>query len=438
MILSATPPSGGLTILMLVPHEPSLDPRIHYTAAALAKRHTVKVVATTRSRDARPATPADSRHGYETVRLPYTMLPWPEMAWQALALPQAPGTGARAGRAPASVTAKAFRLSLYRRLRTNAAYLLQTLAVNRTLQRYLAANPIKPDIIFCHDLYVMQTGVWLKEQTGSSIVYDSHEYYAMQFVHPSFVAATLWYERKLAAHADLRLTVSPQLAIELAEVLGTQAFEAIPNAEPRPPAPVIPFQSQMAAMAKGRVKFLYQGNFVEGRGLDDLLREWVAVDGERAALFLRGPENAVTAALKRQAEQLKLLDRSVYFLPPVFESDLIAGAAEADIGIIPYKGDLPSYRFACPNKLSQYMHAGLAILTNDIPFVVGLVRGHDIGWVYDVNRPGSLAEAVAAALDASARASRRERAKATAATSYCWEVYEDRLLDLIDKVAAER
>lgn len=438
MTLSATPPSGGLTILMLVPHEPSLDPRIHYTAAALAKRHTVKVVSTTRSRDARPAASADSQHGYETVRLPYTMLPWPDMAWQALLLPQARGTRAGAGREPASVMAKAFRLSFYRRFRTNVAYLLQTLAVNHTLQRYLAANPIKPDIVFCHDLYVMQTGVWLKEQTGSPIVYDSHEYYAMQFVHPSFVAATLWYERKLAGHADLRLTVSPQLATELAEVLGTQAFEAIPNAEPRPSASVTPFGSQMAALANGRVKFLYQGNFVEGRGLNDLLREWAAVDGERAALFLRGPENAVTATLKRQAEQLKLLDRSVYFLPPVFEADLIAGAAEADIGIIPYKGDLPSYRFACPNKLSQYMHAGLAILTNDIPFVAGLVRAHDIGWVYDVSRPGSLAEAVAAALDAPARESRRAHAQETAATSYCWEVYEDRLLDLIDKVAVER
>ena len=39
---------------------------------------------------------------------------------------------------------------------------------------------------------------------------------------------------------------------------------------------------------------------------------------------------------------------------------------------------------------------------------------------------------------APARAARRAHAQETAATSYCWEVYEDRLLDLIDKVAAER
>ncbi|SIR41508.1 Glycosyltransferase involved in cell wall bisynthesis [Bosea sp. TND4EK4] len=423
---------------MLVPHEPSLDPRIHYTAAGLAKRHTVKVVSTTRSRDKRPAAAANTQHGYEVVRLPYMMLPWPDMAWQAFSMQRAAGSSAHGGREPASVAAEAFRLPLYRRLRTNVAYLLQTLAVNHTLQRYFATNPVRPDIIFCHDLYVLQTGVQLKQQTGSPLVYDSHEYYAMQFVHPTFVASTLWYERKLASHTDLRLTVSPQLASELAAVLGTEAFEAIPNAEPRPSARVRPLGTEMASLAKGRVKFLYQGNFVEGRGLDDLLREWLAVDGDRATLFLRGPENAVTAALRSQAEQLKLLGRSVYFLPPVFEADLIAAAAEADIGIIPYKGDLPSYRFACPNKLSQYMHAGLAVLTNDIPFVADMVRSHEMGWVYNVSRPGSLAEAVASALDAPALELCRARAHAAADTDYCWEVYEDKLLGLVDKVAAAR
>jgi glycosyltransferase involved in cell wall biosynthesis len=423
---------------MLVPHEPSLDPRIHYMADGLAKRHRVKVVSTTRLRDARPASPANASLNYEVVRLPYSMLPSLGMAWQAFMLPRARSDMKRLEREPSPASAGAFRLSLYRRLRTNLAYLLQTLAVNHTLQRYLAASPIKPDLIFCHDLYVLQTGVVLKQQANVPLVYDSHEYYAMQFVHPSFVAATLWYERKLASHTDLRLTVSPQLAAELAAVLGTGTFEAIPNAEPTPATRALPLGTQMASLAKGRVKFLYQGNFVEGRGLDDLLREWGAVDGERAALFLRGPENAVAADLRREAQRLKLLNRSVYFLPPVFESDLIAGAAEADIGIIPYKGDLPSYRFACPNKLSQYMHAGLAVLTNDIPFVAEMVRTHELGWVYDVNRQGSFANAVAHALDPAGLQQRRAQARATADTSYRWELYEDTLLGLIDTVAAAR
>lgn len=433
-----TPNIGGLNILMLVPHEPSLDPRIHYTAAGLAKRHNVTVVSTMRERDSRPASTANAGLGYEVVRLPYSMLPNLGMAWQAIRLPRLEGSIRRPARAPAPAKAQAFRLPLYRRLRTNLAYLVQALAVNHRLQAHLAQNPVKPDVIFCHDLYALQTGALLKRQTGAVLVYDSHEYYAMQFVHPSFVVPTLWYERKLASYADLRLTISPQLAAELEAVLGTGSFEAIPNAEPRPAIPVTPLGTEMASLAKRRVKFLYQGNFVEGRGLEELLREWTGVDGARAALFLRGPENAVKAALKAEANQLGLLDRSVYFLPSVVESDLIAAAAEADIGIIPYKADLPSYRFACPNKLSQYMHAGLAILSNDIPFVADMVRTHGIGWVYEIDQPGSLAAAVTESLFSARLAEYQAKAKATAETSYCWEVYEDRLLSLIDTTASAR
>lgn len=435
MSISATS-RARLNILMLVPHEPMLDPRIHYTAAGLATRHKVTVLATTRARDRRPS-PQDALP-YEVVRLPYVMGPRLGIAWQALTTKAAPRPPGSTMREPTPANPEAFRLPLYRRMRTNVAYLLQTLAVNHALQAHLSAHPVRPDLIYCHDLYALQTGAWLKQRTGAPLVYDAHEYFAMQFAHPSFVRPTLWYERKLAGHADLRLTVSPQLAVELAEVLGTGAFEAIPNAEPSPDGPVTPLGREMEALAGGRVRFLYQGNFVEGRGIDDLLREWTQVDGDRAALFLRGPENAAAAELRRRAAKLKLLDHSAYFLPPVLETELIAAAAEADVGIIPYKGDLPSYRFACPNKLSQYMHAGVAVLANDIPFVAGMVREHDMGWVFDVRRQGSLARAVEDALSPPALARCRENAAAVARTIYRWEVYEDRLLELIDKAAGAR
>ena len=185
-------------------------------------------------------------------------------------------------------------------------------------------------------------------------------------------------------------------------------------------------------------KLLYQGSFVEGRGLEDVLQAWTKVDQARAALFLRGPPNRVMAGLKELAQRLGLLDRSVYFLPPVLERDLISAAAEADIGIIPYKGDMPSYRFACPNKLSQYLHAGLAIIGNNIPFVAGLIGARELGWVYDVNEPGSFAAVIALALDLSALKKRRANATSTAQTDYCWETYDARLCELVEACANRR
>jgi glycosyltransferase involved in cell wall biosynthesis len=117
----------------------------------------------------------------------------------------------------------------------------------------------------------------------------------------------------------------------------------------------------------------------------------------------------------------------------VLEKDLIGAAQEADIGLIPYKGDRPSYRFACPNKLSQYLHAGLAILANRIPYVEQVVARGQAGLCYDVDEPGSFARAVEALIaDRPAVERFRRSALDFARSEYSWERYEAALLALVE------
>jgi glycosyltransferase involved in cell wall biosynthesis len=180
------------------------------------------------------------------------------------------------------------------------------------------------------------------------------------------------------------------------------------------------------------LKLLFQGSFAEGRGLEDVLRAWTEVDGSRAALFLRGPENAWQERLQRLAEDLGVLGKSVYFLPAVLEKELIAAAQEADVGLIPYPGHWPSYRFACPNKLSQYLHAGLAILANRLPFVEEVVMRAGAGLCYDGDEPGSFARAVETlAVDRSRLDQFRANAARFAETEFHWARYEAALLELV-------
>lgn len=290
-----------------------------------------------------------------------------------------------------------------------------------------------PAVIYCHDLYCLQAGVMLKRRWGARLVYDSHEYYPYRHLLRAFTRVIGAYEASLVGHVDAYVTVSPQLASELARVYGVEPVHAIPNVEPVPePRPATPI-SEITGLAHGRLKVLYQGTFAEGRGLEEVLREWTGVDGTRVALFLRGPQNEWREALERLADELGLLGKSVYVLPPVLEKDLIGAAQEADIGLIPYKGDLPSYRFACPNKLSQYLHAGLALLANRIPFVEQTIARGRAGLCYDVDEPGSFARAVEALTgDRPAVERLRRNALEFAQNEYNWERYEDVLLALVE------
>ena len=95
-----------------------------------------------------------------------------------------------------------------------------------------------------------------------------------------------------------------------------------------------------------------------------------------------------------QARTLALLDRSVFFLDPVPEDMLVAAAAEADIGVIPYRPLIRNDQFACPNKLSQYLHAGLMVVTNDLPYVKSVIHDAGAGLSYDSSVPTSLAAVI--------------------------------------------
>jgi glycosyltransferase involved in cell wall biosynthesis len=412
--------------LVLAPHEPTLDPRVHYTAASLARRYSVTVLATVQETEERPDENRPQA-AYSTERIPYRKdMGALRMALFFFALWLRTGPGRRSGRASSEGSA-------LRGLRSALSVLRFTFQASDLLYRRAMGGAGAPAVIYCHDLYCLQAGVMLKRRWGARLVYDSHEYYPYRHLAPGFTAMIHAYEAVLVREVDVYITVSPQLAGELERVYGVGPVHAIPNVEPLPASRLLVPTSEMSGLADGRLKILYQGTFAEGRGLEEVLREWTGVDGTRATLFLRGPRNEWSERLERLAEELGLLGKSIYFLPPVLEKDLIAAAQEADVGLIPYKGDRPSYRFACPNKLSQYLHAGLAILANRIPYVEQVVARGQAGLCYDVDEPGSFARAVEALIaDRPAVEGFRRSALDFARSEYSWERYEDALLALVE------
>src|SRR5262249_32454014 len=56
---------------------------------------------------------------------------------------------------------------------------------------------------------------------------------------------------------------------------------------------------------------------------------------------------------------------------------------QAEVGIIPYKPLVINDRFSCPNKLSQYLHAGLMVIANDLPYVKSVLEQSQAGLSYN-------------------------------------------------------
>jgi glycosyltransferase involved in cell wall biosynthesis len=240
------------------------------------------------------------------------------------------------------------------------------------------------DLVVATDLDTLPAGLVLRDETGALLLYDAHEFWPYALHGMRHWQCEFWaaFSRDLVTQADLAVTVSPPLAKVMAAEYGRE-FSAMPNCALLADAKTVDIEEKLARRAgREELLFLYQGAFAPGRGIDRLISAWQHVNAG-GRLLLRGPDNDYKTAMAELARSFGLLDRNVFFPPAVGEDDLIIAAAGADIGVIPYEPISVNNRLACPNKLSQYLAAGLPVISNELEFVQTVVVDNGLGHSID-------------------------------------------------------
>lgn len=265
---------------------------------------------------------------------------------------------------------------------------------------YLKTENWVPDIIIANDPDTLLAAALAKHYYELEFIYDAHEYGPDAYlIHPEPRAIFFFYEHFLLRHADYYMTVTPQIADKFnskylkrfLEKKGRK-FEVVPNASPIPSNKKKCEESPLPDKMKNKLKFLFLGGFAPNRGVEQIIREWKKVDPDKAVLLIQGPENEYKSKLIAEAQNTDQLENSIFFLESAAEDNLISSARFADVGIIPYASHIENHKGACPNKLSQYMHAGLAILSTDLAFVKDILNQSGGGLIYDDRADGDFAK----------------------------------------------
>jgi glycosyltransferase involved in cell wall biosynthesis len=103
-----------------------------------------------------------------------------------------------------------------------------------------------------------------------------------------------------------------------------------------------------------------------------------------------GPERETLEHLTRR---LGLEDR-VLFLDPVAPDEVLAYTAGATIGVTLLEDTCLNHRYALPNKLFDYLMAGVPVLASDLPELRTLVQGYNVGKTADSSDPDDVARAL--------------------------------------------
>lgn len=298
----------------------------------------------------------------------------------------------------------------------------------------LRAAATRPDVVHAHDAAMLLPGLLAARRSRAKLVYDSHELACgvpyRRGAWPHVVAAV---ERLGAPRADATITVSDGIAARLDERYGLRRPPTVIRNVPDLPPP----GSARAPELRRELNIgdaplvLHQGAVARGRGCETLLRALGLIPD--AHLLYLGAEGAYAKRLRELAGRLGLAART-HLLPPAPPVQLLSLTAQADVGVSLLEDNCENHRLALPNKLFEYVAAGVPVVVSDLPEGARLVREHGIGWCADAASPESVAAAVRTALAAhdDERLAARLR---QAAAALSWDREKRSLLCLYDGLA---
>lgn len=281
-------------------------------------------------------------------------------------------------------------------------------------------------LIHANDLDTLPAAVILSRLHGAPLLYDAHELFSCQFSGASRQFRTILFgiEHWLIRYAHRVVTVNQSIA----ETLATWHGVPLPTVVINCPFAVVRGSagSDGVGDSGGRVRrVIYQGVYVRDRGLEQLILS--AAWYESAELYLRGYgelEPVLRALVKRER-----LESRVRFLPPAAPHQLVEHLVGFDIGVVPYRATTLNNRLCLPNKVFEYLQAGLAVAASTLPELERLVKETATGEVFDPEQPEDIARAInALTRDPDRLAECRARAR-VARDRYTWEAQgEPRLL----------
>jgi glycosyltransferase involved in cell wall biosynthesis len=295
---------------------------------------------------------------------------------------------------------------------------------------------LRPDVVHAHDAAMLLPGVVGARLTRARLVYDSHEL-ATGVAYRSggwarFVAAV---ERVAVPRADAVITVTDGIAERLRERYGlARTPVVVRNVCALPAANGAPGELRRALGLGPDVPLvLHQGAAAPDRGGEVLVRALAHVPDAHLA-FLGDGEPGFEGVLEREARAAGVADR-VHRLASVPLDRLLTWTADADVGVSLLQPTCENHRLALPNKLFEYVAAGVPVVAAALPEAERLVRAHGIGWTVPPTDPAGVAAGLRAALEARGDAALAGRLSAAAA-ALSWDVERRRLLDLYAELAA--
>lgn len=267
---------------------------------------------------------------------------------------------------------------------------------------------LRPDVLHAHNPLVLPAAweaakVLREHGVDVKLSYDVREDFAglpaKEIGNPAAHQALLGTEREFMKKVDYVMTVTESHATLLKDKYKLAELpETYVNMSVFQPMVGDVTVREAAGLGEDVPLAVYAGIMSWARGIETLIESMAHIDESVHLAIVTMPlPHPMQTKLDPLAEELGVRDR-IHYLDPVNQANLSYYLHGADLAIHPLPGGSPNHDRTLPNKLFEYLHAELPMVSSDARTMAEFVRFNGMGEVFRSEDAKDLAEKVTKAL----------------------------------------
>ena len=287
----------------------------------------------------------------------------------------------------------------------------------------------RADLLFSNDLDTALPNFFISKLKRVRMIYDSHEYFTETpelVTRPRVQKVWKRIEGFVVPRLDEMITVCDSIA-ELFEKQYNIRCHVVRNIPAKAMLPAKGDKTELGLPADKHLLTLQGSGINIQRGAEELVEAMQYLD-DCFLMIIGGGD--VLPILKQMSQDLHLEDRML-FLPRMPYQKMMAYTQLAELGFILDKDTNLNYRFCLPNKLFDFIQAGVPIVASPLVEIGKIVTQYDIGIFIPDHAPTSIAHTIHDALSDSQRILHWKEGLCKAADDLCWELEEKRLIRVL-------
>lgn len=291
----------------------------------------------------------------------------------------------------------------------------------------------KADLLFANDLDTLWPNFVVANLKGIPLIYDSHEIFCeVPELQSSRAKKRIWekIESGIVPQLTYCLTVNQSIATYFTKKYNV-LFQFVRNIPDYSKIEVSKSRPDLNLPIDKKILILQGAGINVHRGAEELVESFNYLTDDYLLLIIGSGD--VIRQLKADVLKFNLKDK-VKFIDKIPAVELRHYTKNADLGVTIDKDTNLNYHFSLPNKVFDYLHAGIPILATRLPEIENIVKTYHVGTFIENHEPKHIADTIKAFLNSESYLECKKNV-ITAAKENNWQTERQKLIQLINEVS---